>query len=327
MLWIAAAGGNTDSLETLAVMRHDLGDYRGAEQLARQAAAAVGRPRILTDFARGAKEVGDYKTAIRWYRAAVDAGADGWTMRDLADLLVNNPKNSAEAERLYRAAVAAGCQLALADVISMRAHAGDYEEAEQLAGDDPDNLFYLAHFRKRGNPQEAERMRQKAATLERRRPLVEPTPIFSAAEQKQYIAEKQQALQRRQTMSMKEAGDRDGAGRMLRTLVAAGDEHAVTELTQLRAEAGDWEGAERLSRNAAAAGYQEALSRLVGMRQGSERERLRRIAVDAGNLYALSDLAHSFQNDGREVEAARCRRYGLEVDGTLAEPWEWPAIE
>jgi hypothetical protein len=152
-----------------------------------------------------------------------------------------------------------------------------------------------------------------------------------------------------------EAGDREEAERLYRAAADTGNTEATLNLARMRKEAGDREEAEQMYCGAADTGNRLALWHLAGMREEAgdreEAERLYRAAIDAGNPFALLGLTRMREEAGDREEAERLyraaadarntealmqlarirqgsaneyRRYGLEANGTLAEPWAWP---
>ncbi|MFF0742706.1 hypothetical protein ACFYVL_20140 [Streptomyces sp. NPDC004111] len=80
--------------------------------------------------------------------------------------------------------------------------------------------------------------------------------------------------------------------------------------------------AEALYRRAAGRGNLYALERLAMMerhRNAAGAERTHRVAVNVGGGVRL--LAALWEEEGREEEAEQVRCYGLEIDGSIADPW------
>jgi hypothetical protein len=108
----------------------------------------------------------------------------------------------------------------------------------------------------------------------------------------------------------------------------------LTALTELRERAGDGAEAERLAKRATDAGNLRIwatgrgltpLDHLAWMREKA-RDRagavhLRKLAADAGYLSALTVLARLRDEAGDAESAERLRRFGLEADGSPAQPW------
>ncbi|MET9483552.1 hypothetical protein [Streptomyces sp. NPDC006638] len=80
--------------------------------------------------------------------------------------------------------------------------------------------------------------------------------------------------------------------------------------------------AKALYRRAADREDLNALERLALMerhRNTADAERLHRTAVNGGGR--LGPLLAHWEDTGRADEAERARRYGLEIDGSIADPW------
>ncbi|MEW2624604.1 hypothetical protein [Streptomyces sp. NPDC048106] len=152
------------------------------------------------------------------------------------------------------------------------------------------------------------------------------------------------------------AGDTDGARRLYRRALGV---WALQELTERRERSGDSHGAQRFAQQAADAGYtgpMEALTRIHelardlrapwtpepaaetfvvtnprALEERAERleragdthgaQQLYRGAVDAGHLTALQGLARMREQAGDAEGAEHLRRFGLEADGSPAQPW------
>ncbi|MEV0636350.1 sel1 repeat family protein [Streptomyces sp. NPDC050619] len=329
----AALSGEPNVLWALARMREEAGRREDAERLTYQAAQA-GHDRALGNLAQMREWAGDQEDAERLYHAAADAG-DASALRNLA-LRRETAGDREEAERLAHQAAHAGYIHTLGNLAQMRERAGDQEDAERLyhaaahAGD-ADSVGWLAQMHETaGNREDAERLAHQAAHAGH------PTALEVLA-------------QMRET-----AGNREDAERLAHQAAHAGHPTALVALAQMRETAGNREDAELLYRAAAGAGYAGAWWNLVWMREeaGDQEtiehlcralphpipdsvgalaeeweeaghpeaaERLCRTAADAGYRDALWGLAHI-----RKEPKDTYQRYGLEPDGTLAQPWPWP---
>ncbi|MER6738943.1 tetratricopeptide repeat protein [Streptomyces puniciscabiei] len=295
----AADSGDSFSLVTLAQWREEAGDREEAERLYR-AAADSGNPFALMTLALWREEAGDREEAERLVRASAGSGGNF-----ALALLARRLGTGEEAEWLYRAAADSGNSFALVLLAKWREEAGDGVEAERLAraaadSGQPSALVLLAKWREEaGDGVEAERLARAAADSGDLITLV-------------LLAKWRE-----------EAGDREEAERLYRVAANRGQPSALILLAQSREEAGDREEAERLYRAAADRGNPSALMTLAQWREeagdGGEAERLARAAADSGNLFALEYLAELRQGAVEEYQ-----RYGLEANGTLAEPWAWP---
>ncbi|MCX4853748.1 tetratricopeptide repeat protein [Streptomyces canus] len=276
--------------------------YRHAAQLY-GAAANSGNTDAMLALVRMREEAGDREEAEQAYRAAADAGNTDALMQ-LARMR-EEAGDREEAERLYRAAVDAGNTFALMQLARIREKAGDREEAEQAyrAAVDAGNTFALLGL---------VRMREEAGDRE------EAERLYRAAVDAGHLD-----VLLNLAIMREEAGDREEAERLYRAAADAGRLDVLLNLAIMREEAGDREEAERLYRAAADAGNTDALMQLARMREEAgdreEAERLYRAAADTGNTDALMRLARIRQGSANEYQ-----RYGLEANGTLAEPWAWP---
>lgn len=351
----AADAGDTVGLTRLAWMREVAGDQKGAERLTRQAFDA-GNADALKQLAVIRHNAGDLKGAEQLYRAAVGANAaDNFTLYALAKLRAG-AGDWKEAEQLARQAANAGRPDALSMVAFRRGRAGDWEDAERLAleaadSGDSNGLGLLARLREEaGEREEAERLYRAAGGMWSTIRIMssgrgeKTEPLYHAAADR----DNTEALAR-QAQIQESIGHRKEAERLAFQAADAGDETALGRLAYMRELlAGDREGAEQLARRAADAGHFEALILLAGVRdEAGDREgaeRLARQAADAGEPDAWLILAEmrGSANDQEEAERLAVQaadtgptdtpphsklgysRYGLETDGTAAEPWEWP---
>jgi hypothetical protein len=125
-------------------------------------------------------------------------------------------------------------------------------------------------------------------------------------------------------LAREKLGDWDGAERAAFQACGVGVSEILYELAIRRRKAGSRDRAARLFRAAADAGHTYALgveiwlAELAGDQE--EAKRLAHQAADAGEPRTLGDLAEVL--DDRWAE--QLRRYGLEANGTLAEPWWGP---
>ncbi|MFJ3864342.1 tetratricopeptide repeat protein [Streptomyces nigra] len=290
-------------LTHLADAAHLRRRFRHAAQLY-CAAAEAGDPHALTWLAQMREKAGDRKEAEQLYRAAGDAGDPDAALRWLAQMR-EKAGDRKEAERLYRASADAGNPYALTRLAQMRQEAGDRKEAERL-------FHAAAEAGVQVTLKALAQMREKAKDRKETR--------FSLAANDTGLVSKLAQLQMRG-----EPEDWEEIERLVRAAITDSD---LAWLARLHEEAEDWDEVERLARAAAesddsdahALTWLAALARLhkeAGRRE--EAERLYLAAVNIGDISALTGLA-----EVRHGSAEEYRRYGLEADGTLAEPWVWP---
>jgi hypothetical protein len=127
-----------------------------------------------------------------------------------------------------------------------------------------------------------------------------------------------------------DAGDEAAAWQLIDLLARRGDLGEVTQILRARADAGDRYAALRLAgllagrgdvdglRARAGAGDGDAALRLAGLlAERGDVDGLRAWA-DAGDRVAALRLAELMTEQGRDEEAERLRRFGLNVDGSIA---------
>ncbi|GGX04265.1 SEL1-like repeat protein [Streptomyces lomondensis] len=333
----AADVGHADALPEVAHLRVRAGDREEAERLYREAAEA-GHRVAMSILAAIRERAGDREEAERLARQAADAG-DPEVLRRVAWMREKAGERQ-EAERLYRAGVDAGFSDAVEDLARMREKAGDRQEAERLAHGNPDALGLLAQMRERaGDRQEAERLARRAADAGSTSALwviarMRERDGDPAEAERLYRANAEARAPRAQweLARMREAaGDTEEAERLYREIAEPGNPEATDALTQLarmREAAGDTEEAERLYRQVVRPGnpaVTDVLMRLARIRETAgdteEAERLRHQAINAGKL---TDAFQGMYVVARHGSFQAFLRYGIETDGTLAEPWAWP---
>ena len=109
-------------------------------------------------------------------------------------------------------------------------------------------------------------------------------------------------------------GDLEG----LRARADAGDRYAATQLAGLLADRGDFDEAEQILRARADAGDRYAARRLAGLLADRGDLEGLRARTDAGDRDAAGRLAEVLTRQGREEEAKRLLRFGLNPDGSIA---------
>ncbi|MES0837319.1 tetratricopeptide repeat protein [Nocardiopsis tropica] len=313
----AHEAGNPSALSDLIEMREKAGDHQGAERLVRQAADA-GFGNCWGFLAELREKAGDHQGAERLLRHFVEPG-DTYTLEKLTRLR-EEAGDREGAERLLRHFADAGNTSALTGLARMREEAGDREGAERLLRQaaDAGNISALANLirlrEEAGDREGAERFALRAYDVRNAHPLLCLAKL------------------------RKKAGDREGAERFALHIVDTGNARALMKLAELRKKAGDREGAERFALHIVDTGnaygfvfdalvFLAELREEAGDRKGAEPFALRALnsgesddwEPDVGGPFALTDLARL-----RGVSSETYERYGLDADGTLAEPWEWP---
>ncbi|MGW0704166.1 transcriptional regulator [Streptomyces sp. NPDC002867] len=331
----AAFAGDAMALRRLVELRESASDWEGAEQLARQV-AATGSIEALSILAVQRERAGDRDGAEQLARQAADRG-DTRGLREVTALRESSGDRDG-AERLARQAADAGITSVLGELAALREGAGDRAGAERLYQDAADAgnrsaLRELAKFREEAGDQEgAERLARQATDAGYTRALAELTLLREQAGDQEgaerlarQIADAGNTRVLREVATLREGnGNPAGAERLHQYAADAGDTIALQNLAQAREQAGDQEGAERLARRAAETGDTMGWRRLLRLRKEARDrdgvERLARQAADAGDTAALRYLAELYD----EATAKRLLRYGLEADGTPAQPWPWP---
>ncbi|AEY93241.1 hypothetical protein SHJG_7975 [Streptomyces hygroscopicus subsp. jinggangensis 5008] len=288
-------------------------------------------PADLTRLANAAFDRFRLRHAAHLYRAAADAGSVS-ALRHLANMRATAGDRE-EARRLHRAAADGQDTLTLTRLAMEKAEAGDQEGAVRLALQALDSGGASAPTRLANKRAEFARDRGKARRLHR-----------AAADGQDTLALTRLAMEKA------EAGDQEGAVRLALQALDAGNKSALTWLAMERAQAGDQEGAVRLAHQAADAGSTSALTRLAIMQEkAGDQEGAERLAFQAANAgwdtYALTRLVDMREKAGDQEGAERLAlqisdagkafaltwletrkhwRFGLEADGTVSGPWEWP---
>ncbi len=283
-------------------------------------------------------------------RARAVAG-DGYAALQLADLLAKRG-NQHEAEQILRAMADAGSGYAALRLADLLAERGDLEglRARAVAGDRYAVLQLARLLAKRGDPDEAEQILRGAADVGVEGAVSELAWLLV---ERGDPGGAEQILR-----AMAHAGDRDAAHELAEILVMRGDldelraqadagnRQAALQLARLLAERGDPGGAEQILRAMADAGDDYAALRLADqLAERSDLEGLRARAI-AGDKYAASyiprllaerchldelrawadagiedagmQLANLLTKQGRGEEAERLRRFGLNLDGSIA---------
>ena len=344
-----ADAGDSDAARRLADLLVERGDLDGAVRVLR-ARADAGDSDAARRLADLLVERGDLDGALRVLRARADTG-DTDAAERLADLLARrgdldglrtlaDTGDTDAAERLADLLAERGDLDEAEQILRARADAGDFAAAERLADllearGDLDGLRTRADT---GDFAAAERL---ADLLARRGDLDEAEQIlraladaggFFAAWRLAGLLEARGDLDglraradvgdpdatRRLARLLEERGDLDG----LQTRADAGDTDATSRLARLLADRGDLDGL----RARADAGDTDATSRLARLLE--ERGDLDgavqvlRAGADTGDTDAAERLANLqarlLFDQGRDAEAERLHRFGLNPDGSIA---------
>lgn len=342
LLRLAADMGHGPAWETIVTMMTYRGVTEEAENLARSLLRS-GDPEPMLALAWTLSEVGDPDETERLVReAATTKRASALT--SLAAVLSHGP----EAEAALTESVALGDPEAPFLLAEIRRNAGDLAEYERLlwlgasAGDRNAKGELVRHKCRADEWDEAERLARSFAEHG------DGFELALMAIERHRDGDQTEA--ERLAWAVVELADRDALGAAKQTwpggtfaaaVVLRGlysDDEADAELflhrlTEFRnpqtwavaawcQEAGRPARAEALYRRAADRGDLYALKRLAMMerhRNAADAERTHRAAVDAGG--GVGPLAALWEHEGRAEEAEQGRCYGLEIDGSLADPW------
>ncbi|WP_218042111.1 transcriptional regulator [Streptomyces abyssomicinicus] len=328
--------GDRGILENLIEWREERGDYDGAEAAAQHGADA-GDPGYLEHLTRLREGRGQTAEAVRLAKRAADAGAAGELLRSslrlrrsgdvsTADRLFEYARKRAsgfellslahecegtvgdrsEAERLYRAAAGAGQMVAFFHLARMHEEDGNHEQADQhyrRATDAhvPLALVWLAkRLEDGGSPDEAEEAALAA---------------LADDDYRDDAAEGLLCLVRRR----EERGDGVGAERLACRAFDEDEAGVLDWLAGQRHQAGDLQGATKLYRYAEQAGT--LLPGLADCLAKTDRKAGRAVIVQLANS-GYWRAGHKMADFLGDVEGQRMRRYGLEPDGSLADPWD-----
>jgi hypothetical protein len=242
-----------------------------------------------------------YRHAIQLYRHATDAG-DGDAARSLAELLAQGGDLD-DAEQILRARADAGDEAAAQRLNYLLAERGDLDGLRARAdADDWDAAGRLAQL-----------VAWDAAGRLAKRSNLEGLRAWAAVAY-EIVASRPGPL----AQLLAQGGDLDRAEQILRARADAGDQDAARELAKLLRERGDLDGlqARADAGNEAAAG---PLAGLLAERGDLDRaEQILRARADAGDEAAAGPLADLLTKQGRGEEAERLRRFGLNLDGSIA---------
>ena len=307
-----ADAGDGSVAERLAFLLAERGDLDGAVKVLR-ARADAGDGDAARRLIRLLAERGD----LDGLRARADAG-DGYAAERLAFLLAERGDLD-EAVQILRAQADAGDGYAAErlafmlgergdlDGLRARADAGDRYAAARLAfmlaeRGDLDGLRARADA---GDRYAAERL---AFLLAERGDLDEAVQILRAQ-----VDAGDGSVAERLAFLLAERGDLDG----LRARADAGDGYATERLAFLLAERGDLDGLRARADAGDRYAADQLADRLAGRGDLGEAVQILRAQADAGDG-DVGWLAKLLTQQGRDKEAERLRRFGLNPDGSVA---------
>ncbi|MEU6666645.1 tetratricopeptide repeat protein [Streptomyces sp. NPDC046727] len=327
----------------LAHVRRKAGDSSAALRLCQTAAriaATAANPSeadlLVVSLADPLANAGDSEGAEELCRALIALGGDHQWLWFYAASLRLRAGDREGAEPYAREAARRGDDSALLSLVDAWRSAGDEARADRLYDEvidlsTPLSLGELALSLEKENPPEAERLFR----------IIDEREGDSAA-----------ALWIR-AVRLLEAGDRTGAERLFRASVDAGDPAGLYNLGSLCLDAEDWDGAEQYAlRDIAETGGSLLLNDLdLTYRDTGRTDRLRTLfeqLMEAGHTDAAARLARLLDEAGEHAEAdrlvfravaagdsaalrmlnrpddprhRRMLQYGLEPDGSIADPW------
>ena len=280
--------GDMGPLKALSRLLEQVGDLGGAAALYRKA-ADLGNTDALSHLAFQRERAGDPEGAVALYRRAADLGVTG-ALKALARLS-EQAGDSASAVHLFREATDG-------DVSVPRSLALRRERTDDLA----DAAIHYREANDYGDRNDlGSRLRQQAADRADIHALI------------------------RLARSREKAGDLDGAISAAREAANRGQTGILSSLALQHERAGDPDRAGRLARESADRGNPLVLSNLARRRERAGdpagAAALYREAADRGNINALSNLARLREQAGDLNGADNIRQFGLNVDGSPADPW------
>ncbi|MEU3558734.1 dsDNA nuclease domain-containing protein [Kitasatospora sp. NPDC006786] len=299
--------GDPEPILTLAWTLNEFGHPDETERLVREA-VTTGHASALTSLATVLSNGPEAEESLT---KAVALGSPEAPFI-LAELR-RNEGDLAEYERLLWSGALAGDRDARGELVSLKCQADEWEEAERLArsfaeGSDGSELAMMA-MQRIDDRTEAERLAWAVVELADRNVLDTGAQrwqggTFAAA-----------------MTLVGHADDEAGAETVLNRLAEFRNPQTwAVAAWHLEGRNPGW--AEALYRRAAERGDLYALERLAMMerhRNAVGAERTHRAAVDAG--CGVGPLAALWEAEGRAEVAEQARCYGLEVDGSIAEPW------
>ncbi|MEU1287969.1 hypothetical protein [Kitasatospora sp. NPDC005856] len=306
----ALRNGDPEPMLALAWTLDEFGDPEGTARLVREA-ATTGRASALISLAAVLPNGPEAEAALTDAMALGDAGA----AYELAELR-RKAGDLAESERILWLGASAGDQNARGALVTLKCEADEWDEAERLARSfaehgDGFELAMMAMARCSDDDlAEAERLAWAVVELADRDVLGEskrswPGGTFAAV----------------MTLMGLHVDNEAGTEAVLHRLAEFRNPQTWA-VAAWQLEGRDQGRAEALHRRAAERGELYALERLAMLeryRKAPEAEHTHRAAVDAGG--GVDPLSTFWDADGRTEEAERARCYGLEIDGSIADPW------
>ncbi|MER8031552.1 hypothetical protein ABTZ78_21600 [Streptomyces bauhiniae] len=308
----ALRSGDPEPMLALAWTLSEFGDVDESERLVREA-AATRRPSALTSLAMVLPDGPEAEAALA---EAVELG-DLDASFHLAELR-RNVGDLAEYEKLLWLGASAGDRNAKGELVTRKCRAGEWDEAERLAlsfaeGGDGFELAMMAAERDQdGDRTEAERLAWMVVELAERHALSVvrrpwPGATFAAV-----------------AVLLGQCFDDEGDPELVVGRLSEFRNPQTWAVAAWAQEARHPGRAKALYRRAAERGDRYALDRLAMMerhRNADDAERAHRAAVDAGG--GVGPLAALWENQGRAEEAEQAQHYGLEIDGSIAAPWQF----
>ncbi|GGS81076.1 hypothetical protein GCM10010222_22960 [Streptomyces tanashiensis] len=333
---LAAEAGNATAWLELAAVRVLNGNGEGVELLYQRAADA-GDPRGLRILAVGLERRGYGDIAESLARQAAVAGDRGvWGA--LAQVRERRGDGDG-AERLYELAVDARDIGAMQAFVGRRLRAGDLVGAEVIArkaleAGDPGPCLELAkHWAMHGDREGSDRLYRlvaEAGHVVGLRIMSERCARAGDSEGSEGFA--REALEAGDPGPFRDlakqlwcAGDGEGAERLAREAAFAGHSMVLVELGQWHEEAGNLEQSKRFYQEAEAAGDADVMLALQRSREAegdlAGAERVVRASIAYGHPSAVQELARLRELNGHREDAVDLLRFGLNTDGTTAQPW------
>ncbi|MFY4717279.1 hypothetical protein [Streptomyces sp. LaBMicrA B280] len=316
----AHAAGDTGALTMLAQWRLEDQDLDGALQLVPEITRAED-PQSLLCLAQTPELMGDDEDAERYARKAAELGeAEALTFLGRRRLVTGD---RGAAEGLFHQAIAAGDHSAAFELARMRFAEHDVaavvaaaEQAAELG--DFFTMGMMAQLVIDVDAAEGCRMARRAADLGG----VSPAHTTRLSTWENLV--RQQGLAVLADHALRTGGESAGEA-VLWAAAEEGDLHVMAWLGQRRAQFGDRAEAERLYQRAADGGYARALLSLARTRleagDTEEAKRLCHTAINAGQSLATGALAEVYEKCGETNRAGLLVLYGLNPDGTPADPW------
>ncbi|WP_328764378.1 hypothetical protein [Streptomyces sp. NBC_00272] len=310
----------------LALIRDEIGDREGAEQLAAQA-AETGDGYSLIELAFMRERAGDLEGSDRLLTQVADTGEPGTATTVALTVLGRRREKAGDldgAEQLLARAARTGHPGAFTSLARIRERAGDFQGAEQLltraaqSGHPSLTLTALARIRERaGDLEGVEQLLVQAVQTGHASALTTVAEIREKAGDldgaEQLLAQAAQSGDAYAFVQLarirEQAGDAEGAEQLLARAVRSGDPHALMAVAEIRERAGDLEKAEHLITQAADTGHPGAVIQLAGIREkaGDLESAVRFLsqASEAGHPFAFDQLIDMLERSGDLAAAER----------------------